>query len=435
MLYPTENLAIIGLTPRAVLYGVYTLFSEFWGVRWFTADVEYYPQSDSLEINGELNYLSKPKFEFRMMMDVEAQDPDFAARNRMNLSLFAEEQHGGKIIDAGKMTHTFYALVPPAEYYNDHPEYFSLIPVKSSNQAQTDAYTIEDGVVMPDPNLDLQRQGSGGGLWGSVGQLCLTNPDVLNLIVQKILQWHEEQPSLIGFAVAQNDGSAGYCQCSECMALNQERGAYSGSLIDFVSKVAERVNAEIPNTYVFTLAYTYSETPPSQGDAHPKVVVALCHMRSSCDSHPLAECPTNARFVEHLHGWQKITQNLVIWHYVVDFANYLLPIPNLYALSKDIPWYYEQGVKGVSVSRVDHTYQRRRVSRVEELGIDANVMGSYQRSLGISRRICHGILWPSSGIFDGMALFPKRTSSARSHKMYGSLLGDGNRNFKPSSFR
>ena len=174
MLYPTENLAIIGLTPRAVLYGVYTLFSEFWGVRWFTADVEYYPQSDSLEINGELNYLSKPKFEFRMMMDVEAQDPDFAARNGMNLRLFAEEQHGGKIIDAGKMTHTFYALVPPAEYYNDHPEYFSLIPVKSSNQAQTDAYTIEDGVVMPDPNL----RSATSRIWGwfvGVGRSTLFN--------------------------------------------------------------------------------------------------------------------------------------------------------------------------------------------------------------------------------------------------------------------
>jgi uncharacterized protein DUF4838/glycosyl hydrolase family 67 len=345
---PENNqLIILGITPLATLFGVYSLLTDYWGVRWYTPEFEIFPKCDELEIDEKLNKISKPSFNYRMTTFLDAQDPDWATRNRFNISFFAEDVHGGKLIDQGKMTHTFYSLISPKEHFTSHPEYFSLLPSNPEDFKIEDVFTPEEGVKMPPSDWKLERKASGGGGWGGVGQLCLTNPIVLDMVVKKVQQWRKEQPYVVGFGVAQNDSAADFCLCEKCMELNKERGSLSGSLVEFVNKVAERVNRNDPPTKIFTLAYTYSEIPPKIGPVHPQVVIALCHMRPSCDSHPLNICDKNSTYVKNLEGWLKLTENIVVWHYVVDFAHYMIPFPNLYALSKDVRWYYEKKIKGV----------------------------------------------------------------------------------------
>jgi hypothetical protein len=346
LIQPMNHLIITGFTPRAVLYAVYTLCGDIWKCRWLSSDCEYYPKTQCLILPPNFFMISKPAFNYRMTTYIDAMDPEYATRNRFNINFFAEDIHGGKLIDQGRMTHTFYTLMPPNTYFKEHPEYYSLLPDDEGQkkfELKTDVTEIEN----LSKSMKLSRQASGSGGWGTVGQLCLTNKDVLDVVVNKVLEWRAEEPGVQGFGVAQNDSAAGYCLCPECMKINKKYGAISGSLIQFVSQVAEKVNEKAPNTQIFTLAYTYSEKPPKNIKSHPMNVVALCHMRPSCDSHPLDSCPKNAPYVENLKGWLKVTQNLVVWHYVVDFAHYLLPFPNLYSLSKDIKWYHENGVKGV----------------------------------------------------------------------------------------
>ena len=62
----------------------------------------------------------------------------------MNGSMASRQQPGG--VESYWGVHTFYPLMPPAEFFNDHPEYYSLI----------DGKRIHDHA-----------------------QLCLSNPDVL----------------------------------------------------------------------------------------------------------------------------------------------------------------------------------------------------------------------------------------------------------------
>lgn len=143
-----------------ILFGVYTFLHEFAGVRWFTSEAALFPKQEKILIPKNLEKIYRPGFPFRLITYIDCQDPEWAVRNRLNINFFAEEQHGGRLIDQGKMPHTFYQLVPPQIYFKDHPEYFALLPDQSN------------------PKGPMCRQASGGGAWGTIGQLCLTNPEV-----------------------------------------------------------------------------------------------------------------------------------------------------------------------------------------------------------------------------------------------------------------
>ena len=88
-----------------------------------------------------------------------------------------------------------------------------------------------------------------------------------------------------------------------------------------------------PDKQIGTLAYTFSEQPPTGLAMHPNVAVWLCHMYPSCDSHAIQTCPLNATYRQHAEAWSKITSHLYIWHYIVDFTHYYEPFPNFGGMS------------------------------------------------------------------------------------------------------
>lgn len=306
------NLIILGGGSRGTMYGVYTFLEDVLGCRWYTRDVEKVPRHKNLSIPA-LHRREAPAFEYREPFFTEAFDKLWAARNRVNsINAHLDESVGDKIHMTG-FVHTFYPLVPPDKCFKDHPEYFSLIDGKRT--------------------------------WERA-QLCLSNPDVLRIVVERIFERIEANPKSTIFSVSQNDW-AGYCQCEQCRAIDEAEGSPSGSLITFCNKVAEAVAARYPDKYIDTLAYQYTEDPPRHVRPHPNLIVRLCHMAPSCDSHPLATCPKNADYVEHLRSWTAITDKVYVWHYVTNFAHYLMPFPNFNAIRQDIPFYNREGVKGI----------------------------------------------------------------------------------------
>ena len=306
-----QNLAIAGGRPRGTLYGVYGFFDRL-GCRWFTAEVSRIPKRPNLQMD-EIKAVERPAFEYREVFFTEAFDKDWAARNRTNgASARLDESTGGKV-QYYPFVHSFYQLLPPEKYFKEHPEYFSWI----------------DGARRYDR-----------------AQLCLTNPDVLRISVERVREWIRDHPEATIFSVSQNDWE-GWCECDKCLRVEQEEGGtHSGPLLRFVNAVADEIGKTNPDKLIDTLAYWYTEEPPAKVRPRPNVRIRLCPI-GVCEAHPYEKCPRSEYFVKNLRAWGKITDQLYIWHYNTNFSHYLIPFPDFDELGADIPLYHRSGVAGI----------------------------------------------------------------------------------------
>ena len=70
-------------------------------------------------------------------------------------------------------------------------------------------------------------------------QLCLSNPEVLQVLIESLKNKIQEKPASTYWSVSQDDNDR-YCQCDACKALNEKYGKVpSGSIIYFVNQVAK----------------------------------------------------------------------------------------------------------------------------------------------------------------------------------------------------
>ncbi len=310
------HLILAGARQRGSMYAVYGLLEDHIGCRWFTPTVSRIPRIPRLVL-PPLDERVIPKLEYREPFFYVAFDAHWNVRNRMNGNSSRIPPEMGDRIRYLGFVHTFYSLLPPDKYFDEHPEYYALVNGKRRR---------------------------------SRAQLCLTNPDVLRLVTEEVrrrLRWAREHgwPEDIIISVSQND-CWGYCECPKCRALAEYEGSQAGPIIHFVNKIAEAIEDEFPHAAIDTLAYTYSRKPPKHVRPRHNVIVRLCSIEC-CFSHPLETCPQNRSFMEDLRGWAKICKRLYVWDYVTNFRHYLQPFPNLRVLGPNIRTFVNHNVRGI----------------------------------------------------------------------------------------
>ncbi|MCC6445756.1 MAG: DUF4838 domain-containing protein [Armatimonadetes bacterium] len=304
------QIRISGDGKRGALYGCYTFLEDALGCRWYTPAITKAPRKKTVEVQS-LWIRQKPDFEYREPFFQEAFDKMWAVRNKTNGNTQQLDDSVGGKITYGRFVHTFDELVPQS-YFAEHPEYFSLI-----NGKRMEGYA----------------------------QLCLTNPDVLKISIAKVREWLKNDPKSTIFSVSQND--TGYpCECENCSAVVKEEGAQSGPILRFVNAVADDIAKDYPHVLIDTLAYAYSEAPPKFVKPLPNVRVRMCPI-SNCVGHPMDRCERNEKPYQNLLTWSRITDQLYIWHYSTDFANYLMPLPSLDDIATSIPIYKKSGAVGL----------------------------------------------------------------------------------------
>ena len=303
------DIFIFGGSRRGSMYGVMAFLENELGCRWYTPQVSVIPQKTEFVFN-RLDHSEKPGYRVRNDFYYEAFDPVWAARNRMNGSMAARQQPGG--VESYWGVHTFYPLMPPEEFFNAHPEYYSLI----------DGKRIHDHA-----------------------QLCLSNPDVLKIITERIKKAMRENPDYLIYDVSQNDWY-NPCQCERCQAFVKSEGSESGIIIWFVNQVAAAVEIEFPDKYIGTLAYQYTRTPPKNIHPRNNVVVRLCSIEC-CFAHDFKSCPENQSFILDLQKWSAIAPHMYIWDYVVNFSHYIMPYPNFKVLQPNIQTFRENNSIGI----------------------------------------------------------------------------------------
>ena len=308
-----DHIVIVGGSPHGTLYGAYRFLEEVVGCRWYTRDVQHVPTLDALDVSA-LDIRRKPAMEYREPFFGEAFDADWSVRNYSNSSHAGlVDEHGGKVrYGSQAFVHTFEVLMPVAEYFAEHPEYYSLIDGK-----RTDDHT----------------------------QLCLTNPDVLEIVIEGVRKWIRDEPDATIFSVSQNDWT-NPCQCDACREIDEREGSPIGSILTFVNQVAEAIEEESAHVAIDTLAYWYSRKPPKTIRPRPNVIVRLCSIEC-CFSHPLDTCPENASFVEDIRQWSTMCNRLYIWDYVTNFGCYIMPWPNLGVLGPNVRFFAQHNVVGL----------------------------------------------------------------------------------------
>lgn len=291
------KLVITGKDNGAV-YGVVSLLEDYLGVDYW-GNNEYKLEKRSDISLPSINKTDNPAFRYR-------QTQNYALQTDSLYKWWYRLEEPAEAFAANYWVHTFNKLLPVSEYGTTHPEYYAYF----------------DGKRHP------------GAQW------CLTNPEVFEIVAQRIDSIFKANPDKKIISVSQNDGNNTNCTCPECKKLDDAAGSPSGSLIYFINKLAAR----FPDKEIATLAYLYTMNPPKNVKPLPNVVVMLCDI--DCDREvSLTENPSGQYFMKALKGWSDITDNIFVWDYGINFDGYLSPFPNLHIMQDNIRIFRDHHVK------------------------------------------------------------------------------------------
>ena len=327
-----KKLIITGGSKKGVLYAVYTFLDKYLGCRKYASDVTVVPKKKIISLPS-INDQQLPAFSFRETFYNDAYDPEYMDWHKLH----SFEGRGTDKSQWGYWVHTFHSLLDPKEYGAAHPEYFSFY----NGQRHAGLIPSWDGKnVQPE------------------AQLCLSNPEVLEIVCKNLKTAIDKKPEALYWSVSQND-NVNYCKCDKCAELDKKYAAFapedkmysthggekypalgSGSIIWFINQVAER----FPDKIISTLAYQYSRVPPKDIVPAKNVNIMLCSIESSRND-PMEIGDTS--FASDLRGWGKITNNILIWDYTIRFSNLLAPFPNLRVLQPNIQFLRRNNVSAL----------------------------------------------------------------------------------------
>ncbi len=160
--------------------------------------------------------------------------------------------------------HSHDRAVPAKTYFDSNPEYFAIVNGKRNRT-----------------------------------QVCLSNPDVRELIYRETLKRADEGYDWV--QLAQADGFAG-CECPQCREyLGSD--TWGEKLWAIHRDMAERFAVDRPGKKVVLLAYTVTRKPPEKFKEFPaNTVIELCHY-SQADFDAWNSVKGNAGAVVYVYNW------------------------------------------------------------------------------------------------------------------------------------
>ena len=290
-----EKIYFIGGAGKGSINAVFTFLDKYLGCRMYSTEVKIIPKQNSISI-PPINDVENPAFAYRDVHFFESTNDEYCRWQKL------VDSHDKKTW--GLFVHTFQKLLPPEKYFASHHEY----------------YALRNGVRVPD-------------------QPCLSNPEVLKIITDELRRRMKENPEAKIWSVSQNDNFSN-CQCPQCSRIDSIEGSPSGSIINFVNKIAE----EFPDKIISTLAYQYSRKAPKHIKPEKNVNIMLCTIECS-RTYPIETDTSSSGFLSDLKEWSKLTHNIFLWDYVVQFTNLVSPFPNFQVLQPNIQLFKKYGVR------------------------------------------------------------------------------------------
>ncbi len=324
----SDKVLVNGGGTRGALYAVYHFLEDVCDIHWWSDYEEYVPAASSMTIDS-LNLTGKPMFIYRDIYRTHKPANSMVTAVRVRLNRDGDTRiplsYGGSFTYGNPAhCHTFDRYLPFSTYGKEHPEWYSL----------------RDGKRV------------GGQIYG---QLCLTNQELKQVLLQKVLATIENDKANAAknglsapqiYEVSMNDNGK-RCECDNCKA-EEEKYNPSGVMLNFVNSIAAEVAKRHPDIFISTLAYFYNELPPKGGvKAADNVIVKLCDIRTNQAASILE--PENKVFLDFLTQWKSDAKHLFIWDYAIVFRPYTTGLPFASELHYGDLYrtYYENNVSGI----------------------------------------------------------------------------------------
>ncbi|MHB0946685.1 MAG: DUF4838 domain-containing protein [Sedimentisphaerales bacterium] len=318
-----NNLILAGGKTRGTLYAVYTFLEDYAGCRWWTSTSNTIPNKPSLVLEN-LNIRYVPVFEYRDMYTPDTIDPNWSVRNkRIGLAPGAIYRDSSPLrgghLNWWPTCHAFFTVLPPEKYFEQHPEWYSLINGKRTASPTDHA------------------------------SLCLTNKEMRRQYAIDTIA-ETKNDSTASYACIGAPDDSGYpflCQCADCTAFEKAPNPPSELLTQFTNEIAAVYAKELPDIKVMMLAYHMYRKPPVVSKPADNLIPLVCSIEKSC-SVPVAH-ERNRQFRDDVLGWLKISKSVYVYNYGINFEFEFLPHPNLRAMCNDMKFFVENGIKGVYV--------------------------------------------------------------------------------------
>lgn len=294
-----RNIYIAGVKNKGSLYGVYKFLERFVGVEKFAPDLISIPKRKTLlSVPANFELLSNPAFLMRDVFNDISYDENMTDWFCLTHMYKEPSMWGLK-------GHTFFQLIPPKKYFKSNPKLFSLINGK--------------------------RKAS---------QLCLSNIQVRRIICENLKSLINKSPNKKYWMVGQEDVGS-FCQCESCKKLYKKYGGISGALLNFVNTIA----AEFPDKIIGTFAYHETLSPPKDKNIKAASNVLVCYAPIEAYHEESYANSSDKRFVLYLKDWSSIVSHLMVWDYIGDFNNMLLPYPNISTFANNIKLFKDNNVE------------------------------------------------------------------------------------------
>ncbi len=274
------------------LYSVEDFVENHLGVRKYASDCEYYPTDSNLTLTNFSSYTYTTPNSFR---NIHGQ------LNRRDIALkhWLKAQTTEDMFANGYFVHTILKLCSPQKYFDTNPEYFALV------------------------NNERSRE-----------QVCWTNEKVFGIVKENLATAMLIQPDKQVWSVSQADNDV-VCHCENCQRLIDEYHSDAAPVIYFVNKIAKA----FPDKTISTLAYRFSRKCPEGMTIENNVQIMLCSIEADRNKTIEEQGKSEGSFAYDMTQWGKITKNIFLWDYVVDFDYYVSPFPNLHVLQPNIQFF------------------------------------------------------------------------------------------------
>ncbi|OQX74448.1 MAG: hypothetical protein B6D59_02490 [Campylobacteraceae bacterium 4484_4] len=276
-----EYLYLTATNDRALFYALYRLLEKYAKCRFLSADYETVPKHFRLDL-GTFEEKREPRFEYRELFFQESDDPVFARKMGLNGRLGHRIEKNPMHLDID----AFNRFSP-----------FALFGPERSCGGQID---FSDPAIRKEAARRIEEIAAG--LPVKEGDLFLLEHEDIDSYCTKGIP-KGESPS---FAFA------GY-------------GRY----------IATRIDPRYRKNPLLLQAYQWSLKPPRKVEKFPENLGVIFSPIGMDFARSIDEKP-NRRYFDALLGWRAFSENLYIWHYGINFAGYLQPYPDLYALDHDI---------------------------------------------------------------------------------------------------
>ena len=342
-----QDLVFAGGRPRGTLYAVYEFLESQAGCRWVTHDIEVIPPNPDFSI-PPMDERGKPGFSWReTTLYPRHDDPKRIPKEDYALFLVRNRYNGGPFWTAEPRFGFAVRFGSPGFAHTSQAYQDQLKDVKPEYLAMT-----EEGTRAPRSV-------------GALGHdLCLTNPEVRELIFQQLLQYIEQDrkvaaekgmPAPTIYAISQNDTSSKYCRCPECMAIADREGSYSGTMIDFINSIADRVAGVYPDVKVLTEAYQYTQRPPKSIRPRQNVIIRLALLDLEYRAAEIADVlrpitsTTNQAAREVTESWARTISGsqMFIWDYAQIRTLFRHPYDATTKILKNLEFWHRLGIERV----------------------------------------------------------------------------------------